>query len=62
MVEHVLGLYHKSPRVMIPKFGLLHGSPRMVKLEVELHHGYLDSEQEVSRSGETTNGASVLES
>ena len=38
--------------------GLHHGSPRVVKLEVGLHQRCFIREQEVSPSGEASNGAS----
>ena len=40
--------------------GLHHGSPRVVKLEIRLHQGCYIMGQEVSWSGEASDGASPL--
>ena len=65
VVELEVGLHHgypgsdhKSPRVVKLVMGLHHGSPRVVKLEVGLHQGCFIREQEVSRGGEASDGAS----
>ena len=43
-----LGITKKSPRVMKQVFKLHHRGFRIMKLAIGLHHGYLNSEQEVS--------------
>ena len=49
---------HRNLRVVKLVIGLYHGSPRVVKLEVGLHQGCYIREQEVSRGGEPSDGAS----
>ena len=65
VVELEVGLHHgclgsdcRSPGVVKLVMGLHHGSPRLVKLEVGFHQGCFIREQEVSWSGEASNGAS----
>ena len=53
-----LDIDHWSLKVVKLVMGLHHGSPREVKLEVGLHQGCFSREQEVSRGGEASNGAS----
>ena len=50
--------HHRSHGVVKLLMRLHHGSPRVVKLEVGLHQGCFIREQEVSRSGEGSDGAS----
>ena len=39
MVEYVLQLHHRSPRVVLLKIGLQYGSPKVVTLlEIGFHH------------------------
>ena len=65
MVELEVELHHgypgndrRSPEVVKLVMGLHHGNPTLVKLEVGLHQRCFIREQEVSRGGETSDGAS----
>ena len=51
---------HRSPEVVKLVMGLHHESPTVVKLEVGFYQGYFIREQEVSRGGEASDGASPL--
>ena len=53
-----LSSVHRSPGMMKLVMELHHRSPRAVKLKVELHQGCFIREQEVSRGGEASYGAS----
>ena len=65
MVKLEVGLHHgcpgsdhRSPRVVKLVMGLHHDSPREMKREIGLHQGCFIREQEVSRGGEASDGAS----
>ena len=65
MVELEVGLHHGCfggdhgcRGVVKLVMGLHHGSPMVVRLEVGFHQGCSIREQEVSRGGEASNGAS----
>ena len=65
MVELEVGLHHecfgcdhRSLGVVELMMWLHHGSPKVVKLVMRLHHRFYIKEQEMSRGGKASDGAS----